>query len=219
MVTRQSGGQLRVIDMIEKQGLFDVCEYDPAQSAVFCKVKEAFGGCSNMSNAFPVTINGIAMRNTEALYQACRFPFNLEAQQRIIEQNSGFSSKLVSKPYRPETRPDWDQVRVEIMRYVLRVKLAQNFETFGALLESTGIRPIVELSRKNPFFWGAQVVEGTSLLRGQNVLGKLLVELRHEYVNACSESREAMRHVPPLDIPDFLLYGQPIQAVGDAPIP
>ena len=218
MVTRQSGEQLRVIDMIEKQGLFDVCEYDPTHSAVFCKVIEAFGGCSNMSNAFPVTINGVAMRNTEALYQACRFPFNLEAQQRIIEQNSGFSSKLVSKPYRPETRPDWDQVRVEIMRYVLRVKLAQNFETFGALLESTATHPIVEQSRKDAF-WGAKVVEGSSLLRGQNVLGKLLVELRDQYVNSCSESREAMRHVPPLDIPDFLLYGQPIQSVGEVPVP
>ena len=203
--------------MIEDRELFEVCEYNPDDSCVFCKVREDFGGLSNMSNAFPICINGVQMRNSEAFYQACRYPMNIEAQEKIINRNSGFWSKIASKAYRNDTRNDWDEVRVAIMRYVLKVKLAQNFSTFGALLESTGTRPIVELSRRDPF-WGAQRNKETSILRGQNVLGKLLCELREEFVNSSAESREAMRYVPPLDIPNFLLYGEAIQAIGELPV-
>jgi type I restriction enzyme S subunit len=32
-----------------------------------------------------------------------------------------------SKPFRKDSRPDWDAVRVKIMRWSLRVKLTQNW--------------------------------------------------------------------------------------------
>jgi len=90
----------------------------------------------------------------------------------------------------------------------LRVKLAQHPERFGALLPSTGERPIVEQSRRDPF-WGAKVVDDTTLA-GQDVLGRLLSELRDE-LRAGGVARFAAVEAP--DSPDFLLYGRPIGTI------
>jgi predicted NAD-dependent protein-ADP-ribosyltransferase YbiA (DUF1768 family) len=59
---------------MNQQQLFKVTTYQMEQCCVFYKVKQAFGGFSNMSNDFQVTINGVLLKNTEALYQACRYP-------------------------------------------------------------------------------------------------------------------------------------------------
>jgi type I restriction enzyme S subunit len=208
--------------MLSENELSKICEYRPQSAHVFCKVKEKWGGFSNMSNDFPVNINSVAIKNTEALYQALRYPDDSELQQKIIEQNGGYSSKLASKPHREsdKNRADWEVHKVNIMRYVLRVKLAQNFDTFGELLTESGTQPIVELSRRDAY-WGCKIIKGTENLLGQNVLGKLLMELREEYVigSGCAEGRESLRYVPPLAIPDFYLYGKPIEAVGEQPNP
>lgn len=208
--------------MLSEEELSTVYEYHPQAAHVFCKVKEKWGGFSNMSNDFPLIVNGVAIKNSEALYQALRYPGDSELQQKIIDQNGGYSSKLASKPYRQsdKNREDWEIQKVNIMRYVLHVKLAQNFDTFGDLLTKSGTRPIVELSRRDAY-WGCKIINGTENLRGQNVLGKLLMELREEYLigSGCAESRESLRYVPPMAIPDFYLYGKPIEAVGEKPIP
>lgn len=197
---------------MNEQALLAVSEYSLQESCVFKKVKEEFGGFSNMSNAYKVRVNGVLMHNTEALYQACRFPHLIEAQLEIIKLPSGMGSKMISKHYRPQTRADWDAVRIDIMRWCIRVKLMQNWVGFGALLESTGDRAIVEHSHKDPF-WGA-LTTGRGTLRGQNVLGKLLMELRDEYRQGLEDSRQALRTVEPLAIEQFLLLGQPIESVG-----
>ena len=96
------------------------------------------------------------------------------------------------------------------MRWCLRVKLAQNYAEFGRLLLATRDRPIVEQSRKDDY-WGAKLAdESGETLVGQNVLGRLLMELR-EKLKGDSEGR--LKTVPPLDIPDFLLLGKPIETV------
>lgn len=197
---------------MNQQLLFKVTTYDIEQCSVFCKVKQEFGGFSNMSHDFQVNINGVLMKNTEALYQACRYPDLIAVQQAIITQHSGMGSKMKSKRYAAQTRADWLDVRVAVMEWCIRIKLAQNFERFGALLESAGDKPIVELSRRDSF-WGAKLTS-TGTLVGQNVLGKLLSAIRDEYVSATPEAREAMRYVEPPKIDNFLLLGQPIDAIG-----
>ncbi|MEC4747526.1 NADAR family protein [Methylomicrobium sp. Wu6] len=197
---------------MNEQALLAVSEYPLHESCVFKKVKEEFGGFSNMSNAYKVRVNGIQMHNTEALYQAFRFPHLINAQLEIIKPPSGMVSKMISKHYRSQTRADWDAVRIDIMRWCIWVKLAQNWVGFGNLLESTGDRAIVEHSHKDPF-WGA-LLTGSGTLRGQNVLGKLLMALRDEYRHGSEESRQALRTVEPLAIEQFLLLGQPIASVS-----
>ena len=145
---------------------------------VFFKVKEEFGELSNMHNGSPLRVNEKWWGSSEALYQACRYPAHPAIQQEIFEARHAMEAKMKSKKGgRRErlSRPDWDAVRVDIMRWCLAVKLACNFRAFRDALQSTGQRPIVERSRKDDF-WGAQV-RGQELV-GQNVLGQLLMELR-----------------------------------------
>src|ERR1043166_6761888 len=186
----------------------DTREYERSASVVFLRTKEAFGGLSNMASGFPVRVNGGRIATSEALYQACRFPHRPEAQRLVIEQTSPMAAKMKTKPYRDDSRPDWDRVRVKIMRWCLRVKFAQNYSTFSRLLLSTGDAPIVEESRKDPF-WGAKPLDEQKLV-GMNVLGRLLMELRKDLGEG---NPQRLLTVSPLAIPDFLLYGQPIEAI------
>jgi len=156
----------------------DTRMYRRGEAAVFHKTAEQFGGLSNMAGGFPLSVAGVRILTSEALYQACRFPSLPEVQRLIISQASPVSAKMKSKPYRAQTRPGWDGERVAIMRWCLRVKLVQHPKRFGDLLLSTGELPIVEQSRRDPF-WGAKVVDDATLI-GQNVLGRLLSELRDE---------------------------------------
>jgi type I restriction enzyme S subunit len=182
--------------------------YDRANSIVFKKTKEAFGGLSNMAGGFPLCVNGIRILTSEALYQACRFPHLPEVQKLIIAQKSPMTAKMKGKPHRASSRSDWDLVRVKIMRWCLRVKLAQNWAAFSRLLLDTGDRPIVEESRRDAF-WGAKPVDEQTLV-GMNVLGRLLMELREEVL---TRDPHLLLRVEPLAIFHFRLYGQEIQPV------
>jgi len=183
--------------------------YDRASSVVFLKTDAPFGGLSNMAGGFPLHVQGTRIYTSEALYQACRFPHLPDVQRLIIGQASPMTAKMKSKPHRKDSRPDWDRVRVRVMRWCLRVKLAQNWAKFSELLLRTGDRPIVEESRRDDF-WGAKPVDEQTLV-GMNVLGRLLMELR-EAVKA--QGPGGFQAVEPLDIPEFLFLGRPIGTVG-----
>lgn len=184
--------------------------YVRGEVVVVYKTKEDFGGLSNMASGYPLHINGIRILTTEALYQACRFPHMPEVQREIIGQHSPMTAKMKSKPHRKDSRPDWDDVRYKVMRWCLRVKLAQNYEEFGRLLLATRDRPIVEQSRKDDY-WGAKLSDETGdTLIGQNVLGRLLMELREKLKD---DADGVLKTVPPLGIPDFLLLSKPIETV------
>jgi type I restriction enzyme S subunit len=185
--------------------------YPRANCIAFRSTRERFGGLSNMAPGFPLRIGSVPIKTSEALYQACRFPHDPALQRMIVEQPSPMTAKMKSKPFRTRSRPDWDDIRVDVMRWCLRVKLAQNWETFGALLEETGERDIVEHSRRDRF-WGATVDGETGIFVGQNVLGRLLMELREDL------RRGKVGHVVgPPQIGDMRLLGETIGAVGPQP--
>jgi ribA/ribD-fused uncharacterized protein len=155
-----------------------------------------------------LSINGIRILTSEALYQACRFPHLPEVQKLIIGQKSPMAAKMKSKPHRKDSRSDWDDMRVQVMRWCLRVKLVQHWEKFGDLLLSTGEKPIVEESYRDQF-WGAKPTDEQTLY-GANVLGRLLVELR-EKLRASEAQKIWVVEPPPLS--DFLLLGRPIGSI------
>lgn len=189
--------------------------YSRKESVVFLKTDEPFGGLSNMAGGYPIHVNGVRILTSEALYQVCRFPHLPDVQKMIVGQISPMTAKMRSKPYRKDSRPDWDQVRVRIMRWCLRMKLANNWITFSELLLRTGERPIVEESRKDDF-WGAKVIDDGNTLVGMNVLGRLLMELREQVKQ---QGRDAALDVAPPDIPQFLLLGRPIEVASGSPSP
>jgi len=166
-----------------------------------------------MASGFPLKVNGVHILTSEALYQACRFPHLPDIQEKIIKEKSPMSAKMVGKPYRSNSRADWDDTRIKIMRWCLRVKLAQNFFEFGKLLESTFDRPIVEDSSKDDFWGAIRDKQDESILKGTNALGRLLMELRQFY-NEKRYSYE-MFVVEPLNIPNFTLFGQKIDTIDE----
>ncbi|MGX4768764.1 NADAR family protein [Bradyrhizobium guangdongense] len=178
--------------------------YDKREAVYFRTTSGEFGALSNMAPDFPIRLMGVRIPTAEALYQACRFPDLPDVQRLIIDQPSPMTAKMKSKKYRDRTRSDWDKVRANVMRWCLRAKLEHNWDRFGHILERTGQRPIVEESTKDDF-WGAKP-QDNGLLIGQNVLGRLLMELREEYRDAGSE--RAIRYP---SIPHFLLFGEALE--------
>jgi type I restriction enzyme S subunit len=183
--------------------------YDPRACVSFRKTNERFGGLSNMASGFPLEVNGVRIRTSEALYQALRFPHLPDVQRLIIDQASPMAAKMKSKPHRANSRPDWDSVRVALMRWCVRVKLANNLPRFGALLRESGDRPIVEDSHKDDF-WGARRGADGGLV-GRNVLGRLLMETR-DLVR--TSSPEALQRTDPPGVLGCQLYGNAIRMVA-----
>lgn len=168
-----------------------------------------FGPLSNMAPDFPVVVLGVRIPTTEALYQACRYPDYPDIQRLIIDQMSPMTAKMKSKKYRSQTRSDWDNVRVNVMRWCLRIKLSQHWSRFGAVLRKTQDKPIVEESMKDDF-WGAKPNEDGTLV-GRNVLGRLLMELRQQYRDVESGQLQELKYP---SIPNFLLFGEPLSSIA-----
>lgn len=179
------------------------------QSAIisFSNTKGKFGGLSNMAPGFSLFVNEINIPNSEALYQACRFPLFPDIQEEIISQNSPMVSKNISRQYIKYTRQDWEEIKFEVMRWCLQVKLIQNWNRFSELLQSTNNKPIVEYSKKDKVWAASPTTKGT--LVGKNALGRLLMELRNDYIIL----RKSLDFVQSLTIPAFLLFDQPIGKV------
>lgn len=166
----------------------------------FLKTKETFGELSNMCAGFPLAVNDIHIKNSEALYQACRFPHNPEIQEEILKQHSPMASKMVTHKYRELfNRKDWLDVRVEIMKWCVRIKAFQH-TSFQELLFSLENKIIVEESKKDDF-WGAYRIE-ENLFRGENILGFILMDVRDEFLYTPPSI------IHPLNIPSFKIMGE-----------
>jgi ribA/ribD-fused uncharacterized protein len=184
--------------------------YRRADCAVFRKTAETWGEYSNMAPGFPVVVNGVCAFTSEALYQCCRFPHLPDVQRTILAQASPMAAKMKGKPHRKTSRPDFDALRVRIMWWALRAKLAGNLRLFGRVLLASGSRPIVEDSHKDTY-WGATADPARpDVLTGRNVLGRLLVRLRD---GLRERGEDAVRVVEPPGIEDFVLVGDPIGVV------
>jgi len=121
------------------------------------------------------------------------------------------AAKMKSKPHRAtKSRPDWDDVRVDLMYWCLEVKLFQNQASFGELLRRTGNNDIVESSAKDEF-WGARS-QPTGSLYGQNVLGRLLMRLR-----ARSKANGWNIELPSPTGHDVMLFGKKVKSDDLAP--
>lgn len=198
--------------MVNTDKKYSVREYKADTVVWFRKTKEAFGGLSNMCSGYPLVVNGHKILSSEALYQACRFPSLSDIQEIIIAEKSPMTAKMKSKPHRNNTRKDWDNTRIAIMRWCLHVKLAQNFIKFGKLLEETYPKQIVEDSNKDKFWGAVREKNDENTLIGINALGRLLMELRQKYM---SEDRYDLLVVEPLQIEDFKLFGQNIERIDE----
>lgn len=155
--------------------------WDPNTCAWFFRTRDPNGPLSNMASGMPIDVldehgNTHRFASSEHLYQCGRFPHRSDLQALIAGARSPMASKFAVQPHLAETRLDWQAINVRWMLWVLRMKLASNWDTFGCALRDTDDRLIVERSSRDPF-WGA-ILKPDGLLHGRNVLGSLLTWLR-----------------------------------------
>ena len=182
-------------------------QYNIEQVVTFAKVTGRYGGLSNMSSEYPMFVNEVCIPSVEALYQALKFPLQPQIQFEIVKESNAMRAKVISRNYQEFVRPDWNEIKFEVMEWCLKVKLIQNRETFGSLLRSTKDLPIVEYSTKDNL-WGA-IPDGEGHLRGVNALGRLLMKVRSEYIL----NEKEMEYVMAPAITGFLLFGTKVSKV------
>ena len=96
------------------------------------------------------------------------------ALRRLIhEAPSAHEAFQIARLHAPDVRPEWPEIRVDVMRDLLRAKVRQHAYVRTKLLQ-TGDRELVEDSwRDGVWGWGSD-------RQGQNLLGKLWMEIRAE---------------------------------------
>jgi len=129
-----------------------------------------------MSNFFMCKIKdeqGRVWRSSEHLYQGMKFiePVYQEAVRMVLTPKE---SKIIANNYlRDNIRPDWHDIKIDIMRDVVMRKFTQN-ESLRDKLLKTGDKVLIE-HRASDDFWGS----GPDM-KGKNWLGVILMETREE---------------------------------------
>jgi len=175
------------------------------ESAAFLYTTDPFGALHNPCKGFPIIVEGQSVGSSEAYYQALRFPDAPDIQRLILAETKPIQSKRKAYEFLDRVRADWFSVNIAVMRHSLRLKLSQHHDALSSLLCETGDRPIVEISKRDPF-WGAQP-DSNGMAVGENILGRLWMELRLELQNDPAAYREG---VPAPRFPNATLLGREI---------
>ena len=156
--------------------------YNPATVCGFRFTREQWGEFSNFA-PFPLTVAEGRMGTSEHLYQMAKFPKGSEARAAVMNAASPKEAKQIAHARIKQgegqwTEADWNKNRVWIMRHVLLLKFHQHRAVLEPILQETGDRPIVEIS-KHDKFWGAEPRNDGTLV-GYNQLGRLWESIRDE---------------------------------------
>ncbi|MCD8083009.1 MAG: NADAR family protein [Clostridiales bacterium] len=127
-----------------------------------------------LSNFYPCEMeyNGIRYQNSEAAFQAQKCA-NRSDRMRFSNLNASEAKKLGRSV---SLRPDWEEIKVGVMREVVRAKFRCNPDLKDKLIETSG----EYLEEGNT--WGDRIW-GTVNGNGANLLGKILMDLREELEN------------------------------------
>jgi ribA/ribD-fused uncharacterized protein len=137
----------------------------------FYRTGDAFGEFSNFA-PFPVLLEEVEWPTAEHYFQAQKFAGTPHEEAVRFARSPMDAARMGRDRARP-LRPDWDIVKDDIMREVVRAKFEQHPALLGLLL-STGDAEIVEHTR-NDAYWG-DGGDGSGL----NMLGRILMEVRRE---------------------------------------
>ena len=148
--------------------------YARDQVCCFRLTRAAWGTFSNFQ---PLAAGPWTFVTSEHLYQSAKFGARPDIQQRIAEAPTARDAAAIGRTPGLGIDPGWNAQRVDVMRWVLRMKREANAAEVNAVLAATGDRPIVEVSTHDPW-WGARPV--ADRYEGNNVLGRLWMELRQQ---------------------------------------
>lgn len=117
----------------------------------------------------PVIFDGIRYENNEAAFQAQKC-IKVEDRKNFSKMNPSEAKKAGRSV---KLRPDWEDVKVDIMYKIVRAKFLQNPQ-LGLKLFETGDEYLEEGNDWGDKTWGT--VNG----EGQNLLGKILMNIRDD---------------------------------------
>jgi ribA/ribD-fused uncharacterized protein len=138
-----------------------------------CKIEAFRDEFFFLSNMFPtqVTINGLTYGSSEAAFQS--FKYGGRAQRVRFTNMGPYESKKYWKDKKDLIRPDWMEIRLEVMKAIVEKKFKQNRALTISLMETNGCE-LQEGNYWNDTYWG--VCFG----KGENHLGKILMDLREK---------------------------------------
>lgn len=129
---------------------------------------------SNFSS-FAIEWEGKLYMTSEHVYHSEKFQ-DEEMKGLIRTTRSAHDAQKLAFANKDKYRPDWDDVKIGIMKKILHVKVSQHPYVKKKLLES-GDRELIEDSWRDNFWgWGPDK-------DGENHLGKLWMEVRAEVIN------------------------------------
>lgn len=129
-----------------------------------------------------IVYNGIKYNHTEGAFQAQKTLD--EKQKAFIATLSASESKKACGRYglngfKIQLRPDWEEVKDQIMYEVVKAKFEQNPELKEKLL-ATGDAELIEGTTWHDNYWGNCTCPRCSNVTGRNQLGKTLMKVREE---------------------------------------
>lgn len=137
----------------------------------FYRVKDKYGEFSNFA-PYGFSDGEHYWRTSEHYFQAKKF-LDDSIQERMRNIESPMEVALEGRNRNNPLRPDWEEVKDDLMRYAVMEKFKQNPE-LQELLLSTGDAYIIEHT-KNDSYW-ADGGDG----KGKNMLGIILMETREK---------------------------------------
>jgi len=135
----------------------------------FYSQDQKYGEFSNFA-PFGIEMDGIWYPTVEHFYQSQKF-IDSDYAELIRKVENPKKAAELGKSQKYLIKPDWDEVRLEIMRRAVTKKFTTHSELME-LLMSTGDAELIENSPFD-YFWGCGK-DGT----GQNNLGKILMQIR-----------------------------------------
>ena len=158
-----------------KQETHDRINQPGPKDKVFFYPKE-FYVFDNFSS-FQVEYNGYLWPTSEHAYQAGKFKdTNKAVYEKIKKAKSAHDAQKIANENKVLSRTDWDSVKKDAMKTILRCKIEQHPYVLKKLLQSED-REIIEDSWRDSFWgWGPNK-------DGLNVLGTIWMELREEFKN------------------------------------
>lgn len=145
------------------------------------KIEKFDGQYAFLSNFYdsPLPTSGgtVIFPTVEHYFQAMKTE-NPEERERIRLAATPGKAKRLGRTV--NLRADWEEIKLNVMKYALIKKFNNNPELRNLLLE-TGDAELIEGNYWHDNFWGNCSCEKCKNIKGQNHLGQLLMEIRAEY--------------------------------------
>jgi len=139
-------------------------------------IKAFVGQYRFLSNFYPSPIiwNDWRYTTAEHLFQARK---TMTEKDRELIRKIPSPKQAKSLGGTVKLRPDWEEVKLQVMKNVLKLKFTQNPELFQKLI-STGFMELEEGNCWHDNYWGICKCRKCKYKKGQNHLGLLLMEVR-----------------------------------------